>query len=91
MQWQDSLAGALGDLPEVLAKRSTEREREAARYCQAWQQAAAGLALALMAGAGLSACRCPPHAASKCHCEPSVLHTVQITASLSILTLYLLS
>ena len=68
MQWQDSLEGILRDIPEVLAKRSAEKEREALRARQAWQQAAAGLALALMSGAGISACKCLPQA-SGTQCE----------------------
>ena len=50
------------DFPEVLAKRGVEKELEALRARQAWQQAAAGLALALMSGAGISACKCLPQA-----------------------------
>ncbi len=62
MQWQDSLESILRDFPEVLAKRGVEKELEALRARQAWQQAAAGLALALMSGAGISACKCLPQA-----------------------------
>ena len=62
VQWQDSLEGVLRYFPEVLAKRGVEKERKALRPRQAWQQAAAGLALALMSGAGVSACKCLPHA-----------------------------
>ena len=58
----------LGDFADVLAKRSVEEERETLRTRQAWQQSATSLALALMSGAGISACRCPPQA-SKCSCK----------------------
>ncbi len=68
MQWRDSLGGVLGGLADVLAKRSAEKERETLRACQVWQQAAASLALALMSGAGISACRCPLHM-STCNCR----------------------
>ena len=44
----------------MLAKRGVEKELEALRARQAWQQAAAGLALALMSGAGISAWQVPP-------------------------------
>lgn len=67
-QWRDSLAGILSGFAEVLAKRSAEKERETLGACQIWQQSAANLALALMSGAGISACRCPPHVTS-CQCE----------------------
>ena len=69
VQWQDCLEGVLRDIPEVLAKRSAEKERETLRARQAWQQAAAGVMLALMSGAGISACKCLPHA-SGTPCEP---------------------
>ena len=68
VQWQGSLEGILRDIPEVLAKRSAEKEHETLRARQAWQQAAASLALALMSGAGISACKCLPHA-SGAQCE----------------------
>ena len=71
MQWRDSLAGVLGGFADVLAKRSAEKEREALRTCQVWQQTAATLALALMSGAGIGICICPPHIAS-CNCKPPV-------------------
>ena len=71
MQWRDSLAGVLAGFADVLAKRSAEKERETLRACQAWHQAAASLALALMSGAGISACRCPPHMAT-CNCKLSM-------------------
>ena len=68
MQWRDSLGGVLGGFADVLAKRSAEKERETLRACQVWQQAAASLALALMSGTGISACRCPPHMTT-CNCR----------------------
>lgn len=68
MQWRDSLAGVLGGFADVLAKRSTEKERETLHAGQAWQQAATSLALALMSGADISACNCPTHMGT-CNCE----------------------
>lgn len=62
----------LGNFADVLAKRSVEKEQETLRTRQAWQESAASLALALMSGAGISACRCPPQA-SKCNCK-LILH-----------------
>ena len=77
MQWRDSLAGVLGGLADVLAKRSAEKERSTLRTCQAWQQAATTLALALMSGSGISICKCPPHMAS-CNCERPAPITFQV-------------
>ncbi|BDA50698.1 hypothetical protein COCOBI_16-3740 [Coccomyxa sp. Obi] len=72
-RWRERFGELLADIGDVLAKRLTEPRRP--RELAAWQQAAAGILLGAVSGAGLGPCMCrqPPNS---CSCGGAALLTV---------------
>ncbi|KAK9917271.1 hypothetical protein WJX75_002601 [Coccomyxa subellipsoidea] len=72
-RWRERFRELLGDIGEVLGKRAAEARRP--RELAAWQQAAAGILLGAVSGAGLGQCHCRQGTIT-CSCGGAALVTV---------------